>query len=94
MRVIRTKSGQQMAFLNVTDTKKKFDVTIFPETFSKFRESLTEGGYYYLTGKIQNREGDSILNLKVMLIGENRWRLNLCFLITPTVFSIMSMIEK
>lgn len=77
MRVIRTKSGQQMAFLNVTDTKKKFDVTIFPETFSKYRESLTEGGYYYLTGKIQNREGrlQMVLNQVQEVTTERLWLL-------------------
>lgn len=55
--VIRTKSGQQMAFLKVTDTHKKTDITLFPETFAQYRDQLRVGAYYYLTGKIQKRDG-------------------------------------
>lgn len=56
IRVIRTKTkGEQMAFLSVTDTQKKFDVTLFPETFVRFKDKLQEGRFYYFTGKIQNR---------------------------------------
>ncbi len=57
IRVIRTKTkGQQMAFLSVTDTNNKLDVTLFPETFLQYKGQLFEGKYYYLTGKIQNRD--------------------------------------
>ena len=36
IRTIRTKSGDLMAFLQVSDTKKKLDVTLFPETYNDF----------------------------------------------------------
>ncbi|MGT2743932.1 DNA polymerase III subunit alpha [Streptococcus phocae subsp. phocae] len=56
IRVIRTKStGQQMAFLTVNDTKKKLDVTLFPERYAKYQENLSVGQMYYLTGKVKER---------------------------------------
>lgn len=57
IRTIRTKSGEPMAFLQVSDTKNKLDVTLFPETYNRFSSLIKEGGYYYLTGKVQERDG-------------------------------------
>ncbi|MBF0778827.1 DNA polymerase III subunit alpha [Streptococcus cuniculi] len=58
VRVIRTKkTGQQMAFVQVTDTKKKLDVTLFPETYQRYQNLLKEGEMFYLTGKVQDRDG-------------------------------------
>lgn len=57
IKVIRTKSkGEQMAFLSVTDTKKKLDLTLFPEVYQKYRQLLAEKTIYYFTGKIQERD--------------------------------------
>lgn len=56
IRIIRTKkTGEQMAFLQVTDTQKRLDVTLFPEVFRHYAEDLKEGAIYYLTGRIQER---------------------------------------
>ena len=57
IKVIRTKNGENMAFMQVTDTKKKLDVTLFPEVYRRFAKQIQEKGYYYLTGKIQERDG-------------------------------------
>ena len=57
IKVIRTKNGENMAFMQVTDTKKKLDVTLFPEIYRRFAKQIQEKGYYYLTGKIQERDG-------------------------------------
>ena len=57
IKVIRTKNGENMAFMQVTDTKKKLDVTLFPEVYRRFAQLIQEKGYYYLTGKIQERDG-------------------------------------
>lgn len=59
IRIIRTKkTGEQMAFLQVTDTKKKLDVTLFPEVYKRYKAILSEGGIFYLTGKMQERDGN------------------------------------
>ncbi|MGT2932781.1 DNA polymerase III subunit alpha [Streptococcus catagoni] len=69
IRVIRTKSqGQQMAFLSVTDTKKKLDVTIFPEEYSIFKEQLKEGTITYITGRVKERDNRLQLVLKDLQI--------------------------
>ncbi|HFR3692536.1 TPA: DNA polymerase III subunit alpha [Streptococcus suis] len=58
IRRIRTKnSGQPMAFLQVTDMKDKSEVTVFPELYQQTGQFLKEGDILYVTGKIQEREG-------------------------------------
>ncbi|MGT2686354.1 DNA polymerase III subunit alpha [Streptococcus porcinus] len=57
VRIIRTKSsGQQMAFLTVTDTKKKIDVTVFPQEFLQFKHLLTEGQMVFIQGRVKERD--------------------------------------
>ena len=46
-----------MAFLQVSDTKKKLDVTLFPDTYRQLGERIKEKGIYYLSGKVQERDG-------------------------------------
>ena len=66
VRVIRTKkTGQQMAFIQVTDTNKKLDVTLFPETYQRYQNFLKEGDIFYLTGRVQERDGQ----LQLVLTG-------------------------
>ncbi|MFC3927939.1 DNA polymerase III subunit alpha [Streptococcus caprae] len=56
VRTIRTKSrGEQMAFLKLTDGKLSLDVTLFPESYEKWRSYLEEGQIYFFTGRIQER---------------------------------------
>ncbi|WP_155997621.1 DNA polymerase III subunit alpha [Streptococcus ruminantium] len=58
IRLIRTKkTGEQMAFLQVTDTKRKLDVTLFPEAYRQYGPVLEEGVTAYITGRIQERDG-------------------------------------
>ena len=57
VRIIRTKKGDQMAFLNVTDGINKLDVTLFPETYFYHKDKLSEGGLFYLEGRTQERDG-------------------------------------
>lgn len=57
IRIIRTKKGDQMAFLSVSDGINKLDVTIFPETYFYHKDKLKEGGLFYLEGRTQERDG-------------------------------------
>lgn len=67
IRLIRTKkTGEQMAFLQVTDTKRKLDVTLFPEVYRQYAYLLEEGQIAYLTGKVQEREGQLQLVLETL----------------------------
>ena len=55
-----------MAFLQVTDTKKKLDVTLFPEVYRRYASELKEGQIFYLSGRIQERDGHLQLLLENM----------------------------
>ena len=57
IKVIRTKNGENMAFLQVRDTIKKLDVTLFPDTYKSLANRIKENGIYYLSGRIQERDG-------------------------------------
>lgn len=57
VRIIRTKKGDQMAFLSVSDGINKLDVTLFPETYFYHKDKLKEGGLFYLEGRTQERDG-------------------------------------
>lgn len=76
IKVIRTKSsGQQMAFLRVTDTEHDLDVTLFPETYHHLSAHLKEEGIYYFTGRTQERDGriQLILNDIELVSTEKCW---------------------
>ncbi|WP_153049179.1 OB-fold nucleic acid binding domain-containing protein, partial [Streptococcus suis] len=65
IRLIRTKkTGEQMAFLRVTDTKRTLDVTLFPESYRQYASILEEGGMGYITGRVQERDGQLQLVLE------------------------------
>ena len=57
IKVIRTKKGENMAFLQVDDSKKKLDVTLFSDLYRQESSKLKEGVFYYIKGKIQLRDG-------------------------------------
>ncbi|MFV8213805.1 OB-fold nucleic acid binding domain-containing protein, partial [Streptococcus pluranimalium] len=75
IRVIRTKTGQQMAFLKITDTHHSLDVTVFPETYQKLTRQIKEEAIYYLMGKTQERDGriQLILNELEQATTEKYW---------------------
>ena len=57
IKVIRTKKGENMAFLQVDDSKKKLDVTLFSDLYRQVGQEVREGAFYYIKGKIQLRDG-------------------------------------
>ncbi|CAM2791250.1 DNA polymerase III subunit alpha [Streptococcus acidominimus] len=75
IRVIRTKTGQQMAFLKITDTHHSLDVTVFPETYQNLAHQIKEEAIYYLMGKTQERAGriQLILNELEQATTEKYW---------------------
>ncbi|MBP2623079.1 DNA polymerase III subunit alpha [Streptococcus oricebi] len=75
IKVIRTKKGENMAFLQVSDTKNRLDVTLFPASYQQFASHLEEKNFYYLTGKIQERDGrlQMILNQLEEAVKERFW---------------------
>ena len=75
IRVIRTKKGENMAFLQVSDSKTKLEVTVFADRYRQFKDFLQEGSFYYLNGKVQARDGrlQLILNSLKEAVSERFW---------------------
>jgi len=75
IRVIRTKKGENMAFLKVSDNKTKLEVTVFSDQYRQFKNLLHEGRFYYLNGKVQARDGrlQLVLNNLKEAVSERFW---------------------
>lgn len=53
VRVIKTKKGQQMAFVKLTDESGEIDITIFPSLFQTMFEQVKEGTVLLFEGKLE-----------------------------------------
>lgn len=54
----RTKNkGEQMAFVKVTDGRSQISITVFPDDFKRWQNSLSIGNIFLITGKGQERDG-------------------------------------
>ena len=75
IRLIRTKKGENMAFLKVSDSKTKLEVTVFSDQYRQFKNLLHEGRFYYLNGKVQARDGrlQLVLNNLKEAVSERFW---------------------
>ncbi len=58
IRTHRTKTGQTMAFLTVSDSRENFDVTLFPEIYRQFSGELEQGKFYLISGKVTERNDE------------------------------------
>lgn len=52
---IRTKRGEQMAFLTISDEGDAMDVVVFPDTYRKAKRWLEEEQLVQITGKVEER---------------------------------------
>lgn len=63
MKVIKTKKGDEMAFLTVEDGSGSLeDVTVFPEQYSSYKDLLLENNTVLLMGEIDKKRGSFIVN--------------------------------
>ena len=53
-RVITTKKGQKMCFLTMLGKNISFDVTVFPTTFEKYKNILSEGNSLFMTNYVDD----------------------------------------
>nr|WP_263325442.1 DNA polymerase III subunit alpha [Neobacillus sp. Marseille-Q6967] len=58
MKKIRTKKGESMAFLSVTDASGEMEAVAFPIVFKKYSHLLEHGKFAVLEGRIEEREGN------------------------------------
>lgn len=55
---IRTKRGEQMAFLTIADEENTMEAVLFPDTYRNVKRWLEEEQLVVLTGKTEERNGD------------------------------------
>jgi DNA polymerase-3 subunit alpha len=53
IREIRTKKGEQMAFLEGTDASKEVSITVFPTLYRQVRGDVAENAVLYVEGKVE-----------------------------------------
>lgn len=58
IKVIRTKRGEQMAFLTANDPTGEIDVTVFPRLYRQISQWLAKGQVLYIKGKADNSRGE------------------------------------
>ncbi|HEY2419784.1 MAG TPA: DNA polymerase III subunit alpha [Neobacillus sp.] len=54
---IRTKKGDSMAFLVVSDSSGEMEAVVFPAVFKKYSSLFVQGQFALLEGKMEEREG-------------------------------------
>ncbi|WP_243299620.1 DNA polymerase III subunit alpha [Bacillus litorisediminis] len=63
VRVIRTKKGEVMAFLTVSDESGEMDAVLFPNTYKKYSGHVKEGNILLAIGNVDQRAGKKQLIL-------------------------------
>jgi DNA polymerase-3 subunit alpha len=59
VRVINTKKGDQMAFVQLEDLQGQCEVVVFPRTYVEYKEKLVPDSIVLIKGKAQTREGST-----------------------------------
>lgn len=54
-RIIRTKQGEQMAFLAISDETDDADAVVFPRSYEKYKQLLNVGEVVLIKGKVDIR---------------------------------------
>lgn len=65
VRVIRTKKGEQMAFVEVDDMTGSLSLTVFPTVFRTLRNKIEKNQVYFVEGKIEKSNYNQELQLLV-----------------------------
>ncbi len=58
IKVIRTKRGEQMAFITANDPTDELDVTVFPRLYRQVSSWLEKGQVIYVAGKADDQRGE------------------------------------
>ena len=66
VRVILTKSGDQMAFIRLMDETSSIEAVIFPKSFAEYKDILKPESCIALKGRLSNRNGELSLVAEVL----------------------------
>lgn len=85
VRVIRTKKGEQMAFVEGDDLTGSLSLTLFPTVFRTLRQTVEKNQVYFVEGKIEKSNYNQELQLLVNQIEkastiENKISATTCYL--------------
>ncbi|EKN65082.1 DNA polymerase III DnaE [Neobacillus bataviensis LMG 21833] len=56
LKSIRTKKGESMAFLTVSDASGEMEAVVFPTVYKRFQSLLRQGNFLLIEGKIEDRD--------------------------------------
>jgi DNA polymerase-3 subunit alpha len=70
MKSIRTKKGDSMAFLTVSDSSGEMEAVAFPNVYKKYSHLLGHGRFTLLEGKIEERDGKQQLIIQQVFLLE------------------------
>lgn len=62
-KVIRTKKGDEMAFLEIADDFDSVEVTVFPKVYKKYAQILNRGAILIFEGKVDKNETNSKIQI-------------------------------
>ena len=57
LKSIRTKKGDSMSFLTVSDSSGEMEAVVFPNVYKRFQIVLKQGSFVLIEGKVEEREG-------------------------------------
>ena len=57
MKSIRTKKGDSMAFLSISDSSGEMEAVAFPNVYKRYSHLLGQGKFVLLEGKVEERDG-------------------------------------
>lgn len=64
MKIIKTKKGDYMAHLKITDETESINVTVFPKEYTKYEAFLKKGNYIQILGNVEEKDNNVSLLLK------------------------------
>ncbi|MDN2452297.1 DNA polymerase III subunit alpha [Lactobacillus sp. UCMA15818] len=70
IKIIRTKNGEQMAFLTVEDQTGEIELTLFPNIFEKISNDLQTNQVYLVAGKSEKRNQKIQIIVSTMVAAE------------------------
>lgn len=75
-RIIRTKTGQEMAFLTIADETGEKSVTIFPRLYARIKNSLQRQQIYVFSGMVEQGREIQLVADQVTLVQEYKLKSN------------------
>jgi DNA polymerase-3 subunit alpha len=69
IKVIRTKKGDMMCFLSVSDESGEMDCTLFPNEYSKYANVIDKGVFVMIEGQVEKEQ--SCLVKKLTILNQN-----------------------